>query len=262
MHGCDINKYFSEYINEELSARHITWFYHHLDTFPHCSNQLEDYYQLHRVLMNYERAKPADMVLLDYYEGLGKLFIKPNKLYKSFPLWLSELIYPTSRWIRIAEVVALMLIGLVVGWFLFSYKQSPKIKEISAIGYYSKPISKEDLDYMHYYFQASEMILLEMSNMTSEDLKRESDFIIDTDIAQKLLIKTFLIHEMALSLNDPKMLGFLSKMEMILYDLSNTNEEEMDVILESIKLVIEKRNLIEESRRLQIVMRESSSLPG
>jgi hypothetical protein len=261
MSNCDIKNYFSEYINEELSSRHISRFYHHLDKCADCSNQLEDFYRLHRMLMHYERVKPSDRILFEYSEGLHKTLIQPRKPRRPFPLWLSELIYPTSRWIRISEVVALLLIGLAGGWCIFSYKQSPKIIETSAISYSSKPISKEDLDYMYYYFQASEMILLEMSNITSQDLKLESDFI-NNDLAQKLLIKTFLIHEMALSLNDPSILGFLSKMEMILYDLSNTNEEEMDVTLESIKLVIEKRNLIEESRRLQVVTREPSSLPG
>jgi hypothetical protein len=263
---CEVEKYFSEYIRDELSGSQIEQFYRHIESCPDCAMKLQRFYQIQQTLTKRERITPAAELLHEYNQEVNKIFRKPNIHFRILPdrlaPLLDKIIYRTSRWIRIAEVTAIVLIGVVVGRFLFNDGQKTEVIEIKSVTYLSKPVSKTDIDYLNYYFQASEMLLLEMSNMNSDDFSKSSDFIINKEIAQKLLIKTFMIHRIAFKLNDLRILGFLSKMELILYELSNVDESTREVTVESILLGIEEQNLIEESRILQRIIQETTSLPG
>ena len=91
------------------------------------------------------------------------------------------------------------------------------------------------------------------------------DFILEQQTAQKLLIKTFLVHEVALKLNDPKMLKFLARMELILYEIANAEEEQLAETLSSVRFIIDEARLLTEVRELKELIESRgtpASLPG
>jgi hypothetical protein len=217
------------------------------------------------ILKSYQRPNPEAMLSEKYHSDLRKTFSQFFNTQPDKDSFLSKamrgIIYTKSPWLRTAEMFVLVLIGIFVGWIIFYSGEDQRIN-IPNSTYISKPITGTDLDYMSYYFQASEIILLEMSNMSDADIRDVYDLYLNKEIAQKLLMKTFLVHEMALQLNDPRMLRFLSKMEMIMIELSNLNTDEVDESIEVIRMVINESNLLEEARMLQIVMEETRSSTG
>lgn len=265
MSVCDTEKYYTEYIEERLPGAEVVRFHDHLNTCSTCTDRLDEFYQLHVILNSYQRPNPDVMLTKEYYSDWKKTFTqlsttqpdKGNIIYQT----VRKIIYTKSPWVRTAEMFILVLIGIFVGWIIF-YSGDDQVINISETTYISKPITSTDLDYMSYYFQASEIILLEMSNMSDDDIRDIYDLYLNKEIAQKLLMRTFLVHEMALQLNDSRMLRFLSKMEMIMIELSNLNNDEVDESLETIRMVISDSNLLEEARMLQIVMEETRSSTG
>ena len=101
------------------------------------------------------------------------------------------------------------------------------------------------------------MVLLEMMNSDSG----VEDMILSKDVAQKLLMKTFLVHQIALKLNEPKILHFLGQMELILYEMSNVSPGENEQTIEYIRMVIEEARLLEKVQELQKILKNSGS-PG
>ena len=109
---------------------------------------------------------------------------------------------------------------------------------------------------------SSAYLFLEMNNMDETQSKEGYDIYLNREIAQKLLKKTFLVHEMALQLNDIRILRFLNKMEFIMYELSNMQEGEVDASLETVKMVIREADLLEEAKRLQMLMEKTRPSAG
>jgi hypothetical protein len=159
--------------------------------------------------------------------------------------------------VRIVEVTALVTAGVLIGIFIMTGKKQQKSLPVLEPELFARPISNVDIDYMSYYFSASEMVLLEMMNSDSE----REDIILSKDVAQKLLMKTFLVHQIALRMNEPRILQFLSQMELILYEMSNIGPEEYAQTIEYIRMVIEEARLLEQVQDLQKILKNSGS-PG
>ena len=87
----------------------------------------------------------------------------------------------------------------------------------------------------------------------------EEDFYLDKETSQKLLMKTFVVHETALKLNEPQIVQFLSQMELILYEMANLDETDQNV-LSGIKPIIKEAGLIEKSKQLQKIIQNSDIL--
>jgi hypothetical protein len=259
---CDTEKYYTEYIEEQLPGAEIVRFHDHLNTCSTCKDRLDAFYQVHVILHSYQHPNPDARLLEEYHTDLKKTFTQistnqpdeENTIFRA----IRKIIYTKSPWVRTAETFVLVLIGIFVGWIIFYSGEEQRIT-IPDASYISKPITSTDLDYMSYYFQASEIILLEMSNMSDEDIRDVYDLYLNKEIAQKLLMRTFLVHEMALQLNDRRMLRFLSKMEMIMIELSNLNDVEVDESMEAIRMVINEQNLLEEVKVLQTVMEKEKT---
>ena len=106
-------------------------------------------------------------------------------------------------------------------------------------------------EYINYYFQAAELLLLEIKNIDIRTPLNRADVEFNKDIAQKLLIKTFIIHEIALRQNDPKILRFLSKMELLLYEVSNVPAEELSQSIDAFNIIIDDSRLLDDARNFQ-----------
>ncbi len=260
MTACKYQKYYSEYIRDDLAPELDIEFYRHLQSCKICELEIEKFYPIHRQLQERQRTKPDPELISIYHQNLRNLFT-PVRRSMSFTEMMHELIFTHSRWLRLAEIAALLIIGVLLGRILFDNGESPVPPVKTDIDYYGRPISKQDMEYLNYYFLASEMVLLEMVNGDVD----EDDFFLEKETAQKLLIKTFMVHEVALKLNDPKILRFLTRMELILYELSNAEQDQLAETLSSIKFIIDEAKLLSEVRELKQLIASSGtpeSMPG
>jgi hypothetical protein len=70
------------------------------------------------------------------------------------------------------------------------------------------------------------------------------------------------VSEIALQLNNLRMINFLNRMELLLHEASNLNEEEIDESLDTIKMVIEEADLLREVKNLQTLMKRTKDQFG
>lgn len=174
-----------------------------------------------------------------------------KKLTKLIKETIESIFWERSLSFRIAEVIGLILVGIFIGWYIF-YPQT-EINQSNNLNpdYFTKPISKSEVEYINYYFQAAEFLLLEIKNIDINTQFNKTDIEFNKSIAQKLLIKTFIIHEIALRQNDPQILRFLSKMELLLYEVSNVSSEELSQSMDAFHVIIDDSRLLDDARKFQ-----------
>ncbi len=260
MSECQYQKYYCEYIKGDLPSGIDIAFHRHLQKCQICAQEIERFYQIHRVLQLRRRTKPDRGLITDYHKYLKEM-VSSDREAGFITGMIRQLIFTHSRWLRLAEVFSLLCIGVLIGWIFFYNNEPPVSRGRPQTGYYSKPISKQDMEYLSYYFLASEMMLLEMVN---GDMV-EDEFFLEKETAQKLLIKTFIVHEVALKLNDPKILRFLTRMELILYELSNTEQDQLAETISSVRFIIDEAQLLVEVRELRQLLINSGTpetMPG
>jgi hypothetical protein len=247
---CSFEKYFGEYIDGLLTESNELDFVKHIGKCPTCPDRLDLYYTTHRVLKNVKRPDPDNELSQRYENQLNCLFGSPP-LIKRWYYFFEDFIHrilsvPVIRW-RYAIISIVLIAGIFIGRFLLNPAEPESTIEADIPYLWDQPVSSAEIEYINYYLQASEIILLEIENINPED----ADLLISNETAQKLLIKTFMVHESALRLNSPQLLHFLSKMELILYELANAEKDDSDELIASIRMVIADSDLLGETRRLQ-----------
>jgi hypothetical protein len=264
MNACEFEIYFDEYICGELDRETDIRFQNHLQECNTCRAKLDDFYEIHHQLKTRKRAKLTKATRLTYHAKLKKSLLI-NAPVQRFSSFFNKLIYTRSPWIRLAEAMVILIVGIGIGMVVLSGSKEPDGSSavptsIVRPELFAQPVSKVDLEYMTYYFSASEMILLELSNY-EQDVET---LFLEKEVAQKLLMKTFLVHEIALRLNEPDILNFLSHMEFILYDLANTPGTEIDETMSEIKSLIEQKRLLKAIQVLQKRLNSESpdKVPG
>lgn len=254
MSVCDFEKYFADYITGELKNSEKLSFHAHLDNCATCPERLDEFYTLHNELKLRKRKDAPSEILIKYHNNLASEFANvPDKepLAGFISSILHSIFWDRSYSFKIAEVVGLILIGVLIGWLIFYPASNIQNSNNSNAEYFPRPISKAEVEYINYYFQAAEFLLLELKNINADEPLNSVEFEFKKDIAQKLLIKTFIIHEVALRQNDPKILRFLSKMELLLYEVSNIPSEELSQSVESFNLIIDDSRLLDDARKFQ-----------
>jgi len=259
MNKCNFEIYFDEYIRGELAPDEDIQFIQHLESCKTCPESLNQFYRLHGYLSDRTRPDPPATLLKTYHNNL-KTGLLINRPFRFVTIILDKLFYTPSRWVRLVEVVVLLAIGFGIGLIYWNGAKEADNIVFDPPEYFAQPISKVDRDYMKYYFSASEMILLEMMN---DD--EEIELFLTREVAQKLLVKTFLVHELALKINEPDVLRFLGKMELILIELTNASDEELPERIKAMKEVIVDQRMLDEVRELHKILKNSGSpgnLPG
>lgn len=261
-----VGKYFAEYIEAELSDAEMIKFHNLLAQDSTFADHLDKFYQIHHQLKQYRRSQPDQILFHEYHANLKRQFypsisVRRNVAHR-LSIIIKNLIHTKSLWVRTVEAFALVLIGIMLGWILFYGGDDNGVTVDRSSEYFSNPITDDDRNYIYYYFQASEIVLLEIDNMNEAQFKEGYDIYLNKEIATKLLKKTFFVHDKALQLNDIRILRFLGKMEIIMYELSNMHEGEVDEALEAVRMVIRDADLLEEAKRLQVVMEKARSSAG
>ena len=254
MKTCDFEKYFIDYVTGDLRDREKISFQIHLESCQTCPNRLDEFYILHNKIKIRKRSKPNSELLAKYHKDLSLEFTDSShdeKLTKLLIKTIQSFFWERSLRIRIAEVVGLILIGIFIGRFIFYPQTEIIVPNNVNPDYFTRPISKAEVEYINYYFQAAELLLLEIKNIDINTSLNRADVEFNKSIAQKLLIKTFIIHEIALRQNDPKILRFLSKMELLLYEVSNIPSEEMGQSMAAFNLLIDNSRLLDDAKKFQ-----------
>jgi hypothetical protein len=260
MNNCKFEIYYDEYISGELEPELDIEFQNHLKLCSSCSQKLDEFYRLHRLLTG-RRRPPVPVEIYQTYQKNLKTGLLINAPIQKFSSFWEKIFRTRSPLFRLAEIAVVIIVGIFIGIYIVTGEDEKKSPPILEPEFFARPISNVDMDYMSYYFSASEMVLLEMMNSDSG----EEDMILSKDVAQKLLMKTFLVHQIALKINEPRILRFLSQMELILYEMSNIAPNENEQAIEYIRMIIEEARLLEQVQDLQKILKNSGSpgkLPG
>jgi hypothetical protein len=254
--GCEFEELFEGYFSSDLSPAEELSLLNHLQSCVRCSKRIEIFYDIHSALKKHKRpVAPSDLVE-SYYKQVDLTFGRET-LSQKIILFFSWFGKKRSPVIRIVQFASLVLIGIVVGWIVFAPVE-PKIVFQSNDPYQmSQPISSVDIEYIYYYLQVSEMVLLEIQNYSDP-----VDFYLNRELAKKLLIKTFRVSEIALQINNLRLINFLNRMELLLHEASNLNMEEMEESLDTIKMVIEEADLLREVKTLETIMKRTKDQFG
>lgn len=248
--GCEFEKYFDGYFLGDISPAEDLALQKHLQTCETCRKKLDDYYLIHSRLKKYHRPRIPAEIISSYHKEIN-LGFSGETLKQRVILWINRYLNRRTPLYRLVQVATLLIIGIVVGWMVFSPAEPQIVLQAGERFQMSRPISNVDIDYVHYYLLASEMVLLEIHNN-----ENQNDFILNRELAQKLLIKTFRVHEIALQLNNLRLLNFLSRMELLLHEASNLTNEEISESIDTIIMVIEEADLLREVKTLQKVLKQ------
>ena len=235
-------------------------FHRHLQDCPVCEHEIALFYEVDRNLRIRKRPSPGKQPFDAYHQDLKNRIDAGLKNY-TLRNRILDLNSSQPRLLRLGEVFVLLMMGVLIYWIIFYQSGPPATPAQSGSSYYGKPISKQDMEYLNYYFLASEMVLLEMVNGEVDN----EGFFLEKETAQKLLIKTFLVHEVALKLSDPRILKFLTRMELILYELSNADDDQMAETISSVRFIIEESKLLTEVGELRQMLSGSGTperMPG
>ena len=217
MKNCEFEKYFVDYVTGDLSENEKLEFHKHLNKCESCSNSLDEFYNFHQKIKNRNRPIPDSELVEKYHQELSDLFddtSDKNSLLSKLSNFINSIIFPKSPKIRLAEVFVLIVSGIILGWFIFSPNSNQIVSKDNYTEYFSKPVNSEEIEYISYYFQAAELLLTELKNIDYTENNNSAEIEFNKSIAQKLLIKTFIVHEIALRQNDPQILRLLSKIEI------------------------------------------------
>lgn len=242
---CDFEIYFEGYFHGELSPAEELALQKHLQTCPTCPARIEAYYTLHTALKRYRRPSPPADIRQVYYQQVA-LSYERETFAQKFKLLLYRLTSSRSPAFRFAQLLMLVLIGLIAGWILFSSPEPKLYLPPPSMSTMNSPVSQEEIDYVYYYLLASEMILLDIENNVEQ-----AEIYLDRELAQTLLIKTFRVHEIALQINNLQLLNFVSQMQLLLHQISNINPSEISDYIDTIRMVIKEANLLSSVKILE-----------
>jgi len=253
MKPCEFETYLSDYLAGELSSSKSAEIKAHLMKCETCVLKLEAYQEVHQMLIHRPRLKFPDEILRDYRWNLKAIFKAKSRVEiikeKFWEFWESAF-GSQPFWVRIVKAVALLFIGFFFGWLIFS--PVPELKVIP-----TKPeilmlsVSQADIEAISNFLFESEILLLQIVNSNSNEATEPADLLLTKEISQNLLMRTFFIHEKALQLQDERILRFLTQMELLLLEISNSsNEDTMDAV-KQIKQIIKDVNLLNQAENLQ-----------
>ena len=253
MKKCRFKKYLVEYLNEDLPKALQSEIKQHLNHCEKCSYHVTEIESIHFMLLERKRPEPSSDLVDQYDQELSEIFKSkskfknPRRTFGYLGKFLTNI--PSSR-IRLSGAVAILIIGIFIGKMIFKPNQKSEIVVIEPT-MENLIADQSELKLINNYFSDSEVLLLEIMNSDYAEQLSDKSFFLSKEIAHKLLMRTFLIHEIALKLNNKPILSFLSTLEFLLYDLANSNDDEIVLKINEIQELIKDTNLLEKALLFQ-----------
>ncbi len=253
MENCKFEKKLVDYLNGDLPESSHAEMEQHLRACQICSDQLQEMKTIHSMLLERRRPEPTLDLANQYDQELNELFepkLRFKKIKERFDTIRDLFNNLSPLGIRLAGVVAILAVGIFIGKMIV--KPAQKSEQIMIEPMIVNLLENQsELKIMNSYFSDSEVLLLEILNSNLREELNDQSFFLSKEIAQKLLMQTFLIHEVALKLNNKPILNFLSNLEFLLYDIANSNENEIVLKILEIQGMINELNLLEKTRLFQ-----------
>ncbi len=253
MEKCKFEKYLVDYLNEDLPLSIQSEIEHHLKGCEFCFRQLKEMKTIHFILIDRKRPEPAIDLYHQYQQELNEVFELNMRFKKISSFFNTFRILPNNippLGIRLAGAVAILVIGVLIGEMIF--KPSQKSEQVIIEPTIATILgTQSELKLINSYFSDSEALLLEILNSNLEEELEDKSFFLSKELAQKLLMQTFLIREIALKLDNPQILNFLTNLEFLLYNIANSNEDEIMFEINEIQEMIKDAKLLKKARLFQ-----------
>ena len=256
MKSCEYNEILVDYLDGELSPSERKKIEQHIDGCAVCTKQLQDLTLVRDALKQVQRPEPSPVLRQRYESNLRKMFSAGpgiSGLWERTKVALNRSFWPRSVGVRIAGAVTLVIIGIAIGRFAFQLS-SDSSKIVLKPYILNTPVTHEDVNIIHDFLYESEVLLLDMMNSPVGKDSVSMNLVVSKEIAQRLLIRAFFIHEKALKLNNENVLQFLKSFEVLLYEISNAKPEDLNRVLNQLRQIIRDADLLDRARLLQKVL--------
>lgn len=261
MKVCKHQKLIIPFLMHELSEADRTAFEDHCATCPNCSQALEQFVPVHRLLDRQVRQPIPQAIEKEYQRALRRQFGRPLA-----PLqWLRNAAAKMTKWLyaptpvqRLAQALALLLLGVWIGYRAFAPHSTLTIDGDLAVNDV-QIISGQDLQLINEYMIRSELILLTIVNSSTDSI-RQSDLLLNRELADILLHHSGEVQKKTALLEDEHLSSFVNHMEFVLLEVSNQDENNIEQTLLELRQMIKEAKMVQISRQVQSRLQRTMSL--
>lgn len=251
MKSCQFEHLLVPYLQDELDDKERSRVAEHLTSCEACQILYTELLHVDGVLATYSREEAPKDLYTAYEKQLEQQF-QPEPLWKaagkSVAHMLSSLFVSNTPSFRLARAFAILVIGVFVGRFFFLPTPEPTIQ--NTLVQSDTMLSKEDIQFISNYVVKSELLLLTIANAASDE-PTDDDIFLNKDIAQSLLYQTAQVQRKAEALDDEVVDTFLTRLELVLLEISNREDEEIRDAFQTIREMVNDADMVQKSRRLQ-----------
>jgi hypothetical protein len=241
---CDYQNLIPEFLTNGLEDSDRDSFVEHLGVCQSCADTLHSFRGVDSLLQALDRPEPRPELLARYYAGLDEHF--GEGFLTKFSKAAAEYWHSQTRSIRLLRAGTVIAFGVLIGWFIFGSEQRQEIA-VPIQPSHGLRLANQDVLLVREFFTETESVLQDVVSTSQRELREESMLDQKKRAAQSLLIRTFVIHELALQLQNDSILEFLTRLELVLYEVSNLTDEELDESLGAIQLLIRESGLLQQA---------------
>ncbi|NIR49047.1 hypothetical protein GWO43_11400 [candidate division KSB1 bacterium] len=254
MSQCQYEALLPEYCSGDLTSPKKDEVARHVETCDACKKLVQELSEVQSVLAERQRPAVSEDLMSEYKRTVEKTvsskFNAVRRVNRAVQ-YSRHLLVGKKPWMRFAQVAFLLLVGLLLGKIIYDTQShedqvafTPKVRQL--------PFSAADLRLVSDFLEESEMILLEIANHDLSEMTQQPDLFLDAKTAQKLLMQTFIIHEHALRMQIKGLSELLTQMELILYDLANSEvSDDRNELLKELRHIISAKRLLDVNRELR-----------
>lgn len=249
---CQFEKLMIDYIANDLPKEQQAQIRAHLHTCPVCANQYQELKSLHGLLIARKRPKPPAVLINGYRLALDRAF-RPQEptvpvVQKLRSLGHTVFAAP-SIGLRLAKALAILIIGIFLGRLIFNpldIRQKTELPKATVLH-----LTPVDFHLSHTFWDFTEILLLQIVNSDLNQEPDSEDFLISKEIAQKLISQSLIIDEMAATMQNKRLTRFITRLQMLLYELTNASDMDGIDSLQQVRRFIIEMDLINEFRILK-----------
>ncbi|HDP97573.1 MAG TPA: hypothetical protein ENN22_00105 [bacterium] len=242
MKQCPFQDRVIDYFFGELSFSEKSEYNTHLSQCPVCAENLKAIKLISPKIKSRQREQPDPEMLRRYEHALKQSWPVSSQQPSIWKRLLQNFVFKPSLTIRLAEGVALIIIGFFIGrlavWQPSINNQLEKEVELSMIH------ANEQL--MENFMQEAEILLLDVANLNPDEDEQILSKLKQLATYRNLKHKTMLCRHRAEQLGDDKLISLLDELEPILLEFCNLEDEMLPEKLSEIQFMIRESQLLNE----------------
>jgi hypothetical protein len=248
MSSCNQKHFTVDYFFDELTDDQKLKYENHLKRCELCQQHLDALKGTATAVKRFQRQQPDKKFLKNYHRQLQEQFSSEKKRTPIIDKVIDIFIRRPSIAIRIAEAVALLVVGVFIGRnFVW---QSEFLRTPLSQYQNNYQILNEDL-LLKNYLRETEMVLLDVSNLDPVEDQKIIFNLIQSTKYRYLLQKTALLKNQAYELEDQQLIELLNRVELILLELCNLEEQVSPAAIDEIKQQLKRSYLLMEIKSIK-----------